>query len=136
MKLAARTGDHVGDHGGSVPETLGLAGAPGAPCARVLGGFARVEIEAAPAARIGDVVGHGRAQLDDGCARVLIGGRPASRADDPSSCGGRVVSHARRTFIGGASSSAVPEPAVPLSAFASAILEGMEGRAGRALLGR
>lgn len=136
MKLAARTGDHVGGHGGALPDAAQQAGAPGVPCARVLGGFARVEVESAPAARIGDLVGHGRARLDDGSARVLIGGMAASRADDPSTCGGRIVSHARRTFIGGAAISAVPEPAVPLSAFAAAILEGMEGRAGRALLGR
>lgn len=136
MKLAARRGDRVGAHGGAPVDVAALAGAPRPPCAVIRAGFARVEIEGAPAARLGDEVDHGRARLEDGCDRVIIGGRPAARADDPSTCGGRIVSHAARTYIGGAPVSAAPEPIVPLSAFASAILDGMEGRAGRNLLGR
>lgn len=136
MKLAARKGDRVGEHGGAPPDPARLAGAPAAPCACIRGGFARVEIEGAEAARIDDAIDHGAARVADGSARVLIGCRPAARAEDPSSCGGRIVSFAARTFIGGAPTAATAEPDVPLSAFAQAIFEGMEGRAGRALLGR
>jgi uncharacterized Zn-binding protein involved in type VI secretion len=139
---AARVGDRVGAHGtgrgaesallaraaadgdmGAVVRTA--AGAGAGSCGEIVTGAATVFIEGQPAARVSDPVTHGRARLREGSSTVFINGRPASREGDLSTCGGQVVTHASRTFVGGPPASE-PAPLAPdRTAMVGAILAGM-----------
>lgn len=132
MKLAAREGDTVGEHGGvpvdEVEIEAMIPGTPSSVCAVIARGDDSVFIEGQPAARIDDEVRHGSARLREGARKVLIGNRPAARDGDASTCGGRVTSHATRTLIGGPSTSDEDDAPPPLGSFAQAILDGMLAR--------
>ena len=45
------------------------------------------------------------ARIREGSATVFICGRPAARVGDASTCRGKIVGHAQRTLIGGATTS-------------------------------
>lgn len=117
MSLAARQGDTLGRHGLSTDVVLAveaLTNPHAATCSTIEQGHARVIIEDAPAACVGHRCDHGDSVVEEGSAKVFIGGRPASRAGDASTCGGRVVSHARKTTIGGPTRTAAAEGPQPI----------------------
>jgi uncharacterized Zn-binding protein involved in type VI secretion len=70
-------------------------------CGKIVEGHRSTVIENALAARLDDRVDHGDAKLVEGSATVYVGGRPAARRDDASSCEGKVDTHAKRTILGG-----------------------------------